>query len=377
MRRVHPPAAAATLTVLLGLATAYLASCSGPSAPDEAGRRPPPTTSPSTPACEDPATCTTRQLAERAGVTFGTAVTARYLDEAPYRRTLLETFNSITPENELKWSSVHPGPDEWDFGPADGIVAFAEANGLQVKGHNLLWDQAIIGSTPEWVLQITDPAELRRVIGDHLTTLMHRYRGRVDRWDVVNEPLETTGSSLYRNHFQQVLGDGYIAEAFQIAHEADPEARLFLNEAAVEYQPEKAAALVALAKDLRDRGVPLHGVGIQGHLVTGSLGPGVLRDLISELAALGLEVAITELDVPAGAGAEPLEMQANTYRQAFAECFDAGCREITTWGFTDRYTWMDDFFGPGRAPLPFDQTYQPKPALGAIRDQLLLLPAAS
>jgi len=325
---------------------------------------------PPAPECNDPDTCTTRQLADRAGVTLGTAVDASHLDELEYRDTLLATFNSVTPENELKWESIHPGPDEWDSGPADEIIDFAREHDLQVKGHNLIWNQDLVDSTPDWVLAIDDPDQLRRVVTEHMTTVMTRYRDSVDRWDVVNEPLETIGSGLYDNHFRQVLGDDYIAEMFTIADTAAPGEELWLNEATVEYQPDKAAALVSLVEGLVEQGAPIDGVGIQGHLVAGTVDAAALGQLVADLEALGIEVAITELDIPARDPADPLGVQASTYREALGACLAERCREVTLWGFTDRYTWIDATFGEGLAPLPFDRNYQPKPALAAIRDQL-------
>jgi len=323
------------------------------------------------PSCPDASTCTTRQLADAAGVTFGTAVNSSHLDESDYQATLVSTFNSVTPENELKWASIHPAPDEWNFGPADHIIEFARTNRLQVKGHNLIWEQESIDSTPDWVLGIDDPTELRATVTEHIRTVMTRYSGAVDRWDVVNEPLRTLGNSLYDNHFHRVLGDGYIAEMFTIAHRADPAARLFLNEATVELLPNKASALVALVKDLLDHGAPIDGVGIQAHLVAGTVDSAAVRRLIADLEGLGVEVAITELDIPTTtSSADPLATQADTYSQALSACLDERCREVTLWGFTDRYTWIDNTFGPGRAPLPFDSDYRPKPALAAIRERL-------
>ena len=213
------------------------------------------------PDCTAPQSCTTRQLADAAGVTLGTTVTGEYLDESDYRATLIDTFNSITPENELKWAAVQPERGEWDFGPADQIVDFALDHDMAIKGHNLLWDQDLVDSTPDWVLQIDDPDELRGVVTDHISTVMTRYRDSVDRWDVVNEPLETLGAELYDNHFRQVLGDDYLAEVFTIAEAAAPGESLWLNEAAVEFQPAKAAALVTLVRDLVDAGCRSTGSG--------------------------------------------------------------------------------------------------------------------
>ena len=284
------------------------------------------------PDCTAPQSCTTRQLADAAGVTLGTAITGEYLDESDYRATLIDTFNSITPENELKWAAVQPERGEWDFGPADQIVDFALDHDMAVKGHNLLWDQDLVDSTPDWVLQIDDPDELRGVVTDHISTVMTRYRDSVDRWDVVNEPLETLGAELYDNHFRQVLGDDYLAEVFTIAEAAAPGESLWLNEAAVEFQPAKAAALVTLVRDLVDAGVPIDGVGVQGHLVGGGVDAVALEQLVADLEALGVEVAITELDVPARDEVDPLGVQAETYRDALGACFAQRCREVTLWG---------------------------------------------
>ncbi len=323
--------------------------------------------------CPRPDECTTHELASSSDILLGAAVTAAHLDEDDYRDTLAEGFNSITPENELKWGSVHPEPDDWEFGPLDTIVDFAEQHDMAVKGHTLIWDQELIDSTPEWVQAIDDPSELRAVLRDHIGTLMTRYDGRIDRWDVVNEPLQTVGSEVYDNHFRQVLGDDYIAEAFRIADEIDPDARLFLNEATVEYLPPKADSLLTLVADLVSSDVPIDGVGLQTHLVGGAPAPGVISGLIAGLSALGVEVAITELDIPIDPdedAAVGLERQADGYSQAVGECIDAGCREITVWGFTDRYTWIDDILGPDRDPLPYDADYVPKPAEAAIRERI-------
>lgn len=364
----------------LVLAPALMLGCSGDDASDaapttaSAASIQPPTDEGSD--CSDPGACTTRQLADGAGVVLGTAVTASHLDESEYRTTLVDTFNSITPENELKWASIHPGPDEWDFGPADEIIDFARDHDLAVKGHNLIWDQELIDSTPDWVLEISDPDELRQVVSEHITTIMERYGESVDRWDVVNEPLETIGSRPYDNHFRQVMGDDYIAEMFTIAHAAAPDEELWLNEAAVEYQPDKATALVSVVADLVTQGAPIDGVGIQGHLVGGTIDEVALGRLVAELEALGVEVAITELDVPVRDPADPLGVQADTYGDALRACLSNTCREVTLWGFTDRYTWIDETFGEGLEPLPFDRDYQPKPALATIRDLLSVLEAS-
>lgn len=362
-RELAMPVVVALAAVLL-----WTPACSG----GEASTTAAPTAAPATtaPTCAAPPECTTRELADSAGVTLGTAVRADLLDDPNYRKTLVSTFNSVTPEYELKWDSIHPEPGQWRFESVDRIVEFADANDLDVKGHALIWDQELVDSTPGWVLEIDDPDELRRVVTEHVTTTMQRYASTVDRWDVVNEPLETLGSALYDNHFRQVLGDGYLAEMFVIARAAGPDEQLWLNEAAVEFQPQKAAALVDLVEELLGQGAPIDGVGLQGHLVGGTVESDTLRQLIAELEALGVQVAITELDVPARDASDPLGVQARVYRDTFEACLSQRCREVTLWGFTDRHTWIDDTLGEGLAPLPFDLDYRPKPALDAIRDRI-------
>ena len=316
--------------------------------------------------CARPADCPLRTVADGAGVLIGTAVQPDLLTSEPaYAETVATEFNSVTPENALKWNAVHPEPDTWTFEEADAIVDFAAEHDVAVKGHNLVWAQELVDSTPDWVEEIDDPDELRSVLEEHITTVMTHF-DTVDRWDVVNEPLETAGVELYENHFARVLGPGYVADAFEIARAADPDASLFLNENIVEYSPDKRAALVDLVTELLDDGVPVDGVGLQMHLVNGAPEPGVVTELVETFTDLGLEVAITELDVPVSD--DDVQSQAATYEQVVGECIEAGCRDITLWGFTDKHTWIDSFLAPGLQPLIFDEDYSPKPAYDALQE---------
>ena len=295
------------LVVVLVLVSAACAGDDGSAARAGTGGTPE-AASTTVPAClADPSGCTLREVAAARGVLVGTAVAGDWADLEPaYRATLVREFSSVTPENVLKWSAVHPGPHRWAFGPVDALVDLAEADEQAVKGHNLLWDQATIGSTPEWVLAIGDAGELRSVVEEHVTTLVGRYAGRIDRWDVVNEPLETAGTALFRNHFFELLGERYLDVAFAAAHRADPDATLFVNETLVPELPTKADALVALLRRLLRRGVPVDGVGLQLHMLGGPPAPGVVAGYVRRLRAMGLEVALTELDLPADpAGGDP------------------------------------------------------------------------
>jgi hypothetical protein len=211
------------------------------------------------------ADCTLRQAAEEAGVLIGSAVRDVFDADARYGPALARDFSSLTAETAMKWDSTEPARGVFDFAAADRLVEFADVNGMAVRGHALIWEQAIVDSTPDYVTVISDAGELRALMADHIRTVVGRYRGRIDSWDVVNEPLETAGSRLYENTFYRLLGPGYIAEAFALAHEADPDAKLFLNEPLVESAGEKFDALLELVANLRAQGVPVHGVGLQGH----------------------------------------------------------------------------------------------------------------
>jgi endo-1,4-beta-xylanase len=324
------------------------------------------------PECRQVADCTLREVAAGAELRIGTAVDPAHLEaDERYRSVLSEEFNSLTPENAMKWPLIHPEPDRYDFADSDRLVEFARANGMEVRGHTLVWGQAVGNGVADYLKVISDPEALRDSLVEHISTVVGRYRGEVDRWDVVNEPLQSTGDQLDDNLFRRLLGDDYIAESFRLAHEADPDAELWLNEVTLELFPAKAEAFVSLVADLVERDVPLHGVGLQTHLFGGAPAPAAFEALVQRLADLGLELAITEMDLPAGPGADRLEQQADGYAATIGACLAvAACREVTFWGFTDRYTWLDGFLGPGTDPLLFDADYARKPAYEAVRDAL-------
>jgi endo-1,4-beta-xylanase len=322
----------------------------------------------------DAADCTLREASVQAGVLIGAAY-REVSDDPAYLPTLSDDFNSVTHEGAMKWAATQPEYGVFNFTRADQMVEFAEDNGMTVRGHTLIWEQASIDATPEYVTAITDPDELRALMADHIRTVVGHFRGRVDAWDVVNEPLETAGSEVYQNHFYQVLGPGYIAEAFELAHEADPDATLFLNDALVSKAGAKFDALLALTADLLEQGVPVHGVGLQGHFLTSGPQHDELRTNIEKLAALGVVVELTEVDIVlrgTGDEAARLERQRQDFFDMASACLAVeACKRITFWGFTDRYTWIDGTFGPGLAPLPLNVNYERKPAYFGVIDGLL------
>ena len=283
-----------------------------------------------------------------------------YLSEPQFREVLAEQFNSLSPENDLKWQFVHPSENVFDFEGLDRLVAFAEQNNMKVKGHGLISGCC----NPDYlVAKINDPGAFRAAMVKHFNTIMKRYKGKMDRWDVVSEALVTQGGGLNHNDFYNALGPGYIAEAFRIAHKADKDAKLFLNENLVETNPGKRQELYDLVSGLVADGVPLNGIALQMHETIQGPPPGVITEMTNFFRGLGLEVSIAELDV------HTLDAvtQAQIYGDVVTEALDAGITEISTWGFTDKhlYTWL-----PGSKPLMFDEYYNPKPAFFAVRDAL-------
>jgi endo-1,4-beta-xylanase len=320
------------------------------------------------------ADCSLREAAAQAGVRIGSAARSGVIASDPnYGPVLAAQFNSLTGEGEMKWGSLHPAPGVYDFSNADALVAFAEAHDMAVRGHTLVWAQEFVDSTPDYVKAMTDPNVLRAELADHIQTVAGHFKGHVDSWDVVNEPLELFGDQLYQNIFHQLLGPGYIAEAFHLAHAADPNALLFLNEV-VDTPGAKLDGLVALVTDLLAQEVPIHGVGIQGHFLFAA-NPQNLQTVIQTFADMGLLVELTEVDIVLmgdGTYEEKLDAQSQSYFGVAAACRAvSACQRVTLWGFTDRYTWIDDFFGPGLDPLPFDEVYARKPAFYGLREGLL------
>lgn len=321
----------------------------------------------------EPASCTLRELATAIGFRIGATAEPHQITPGPYATTLAREFNSVTPENALKWYTVQPSPGAWEFGPADAVVAFAEAQALEVRGHTLLWAQDTY--TPDWVKAITDPVELRARVTEQIETVMTRYRGRIHRWDVVNEPLASLGAGPSDSVFWDVLGPDWVADAFRTAHEVDPDAELWLNEFGTDWMPAKHAALVAMVSELVAEGVPIHGVGLQVHR-PGVAGPDptTFESRLRDFTDLGLEVAITELDIPTNpTDPNAFTDQAEAYARIVDACLAvAGCREVTTWGVTDASTWLDalGIFPTPTRPLLFDHSFQPKPAYHAVRERL-------
>jgi endo-1,4-beta-xylanase len=312
-----------------------------------------------------------RVPAERRGFYVGAAVAIGPLrGERVYQKTLAREFNVVVAENAFKFESVHPQPGIYTFDDADAIADFARANGMRLRGHTLVWHNQL----PLWARASDyDRDEAIALLRDHVTTLVERYRGRVWAWDVVNEAIADDGSLRTNSFWYQTIGPDYVEMAFRFAHDADPDALLYYNDYGAEGLGRKSDAVYALVADLLARGVPVHGVGWQMHVVNGFRTSAEHRANAARLSALGLELSVTELDVrtslPATAAA--LDLQAETYRDVVSFCLsEPAFAALVTWGFTDRHSWIPGFFEGYGAALPFDDEYAKKPAYFAMRERL-------
>ena len=308
-----------------------------------------------------------RDLAEAKGKVMGTAVTGSKLT-GTYGEIAGREFNSLTPGNAMKWGSVEPSRGSHDWAEADRIVDFAEAHGQQVRGHTLLWHQ----QNPDWLTSGSwTRDQLGAIVQDHIATEVGRYKGRIAAWDVVNEPFNEDGT--YRpTLFHTTLGQDYIAQALTGARAADPGAKLYINDYNVEGVNAKSTALYNLVKSLKERGIPIDGVGLQAHLIVGQV-PSTLQQNIQRFADLGVDVAITELDIRTQLPMTPakLTQQAADYKAVMNACVAlARCTGVTVWGFTDSDSWIPDTFPGQGAATPYDENYQPKPAYHAIAEAL-------
>ncbi|MDX1994741.1 MAG: extracellular solute-binding protein [bacterium] len=315
-----------------------------------------------------------RGLAEARGIAIGSAVAIDPLRNDPtYADVLRREFNLITPETSLKMDVLRPDRTTYNFSEADSIVDYAQANGMQVRGHTLVWHRQL----PGWLENGTfSRDELIAILREHIHTVVGRYQGRIRVWDVVNEAFNEDGT-LRDSVWLRGIGPEYIDYAFQFAHEADPQAILFYNDYNTEDLSPKSTAVYALVQGMVERGIPIHGVGLQMHItISHPLPVGDVQQNLNRITALGLQVQITEMDVRLQGSNLSREEQLRQQAQYFAAiadlCFQTqACTAFVVWGFTDRYTWIPGYTGYPDQPLLFDADYVPKPAYYALVNSLV------
>lgn len=318
---------------------------------------------------------TLRTLALRRGIRIGVAVAVKPLREDPlYAQTIREEFNAVTPENAMKWDAIRPTRERFDFADADAIVDFATANDMLVRGHTLIWH----GQNPDWLKKgAFSDEELRAILREHIMTVVGRYRGRVAVWDVVNEAIDEDEPSLLRKSlWLRRLGPDYLAMAFRWAHEADPQARLFYNDTGGEGLGKQSDAIYQVLQKLVENGVPVHGVGLQMHVGMHDVpNLGDVTANMTRLAALGLEIHITEMDVQiqkgTGVAQYDYASQSVIYQTVTTACLRmSACKALVVWGLTDSLSWIPMWTKHADSPLLFDGDYNRKPAYYGIRKAL-------
>jgi endo-1,4-beta-xylanase len=329
-----------------------------------------------------------RALASKIGLRVGTAVIPFDLDHPDYAAIVGNQFSVVTPGNEMKWQVVEPTQGTYDWSGADRLVSFAQQHGQLMRGHTLLWHNQL----PNWFTTgVADGtisnAELSDLLHKHITDEVTHFKGKIWQWDVANEFFtDANPSGINPNDFWvSHLGTGVIAEAFRWAHQADPHALLFYNDyniAGEDGTNAKSDAVYAWVKQMKAQGVPINGVGDQGHLDTQYGFPTQMTQDLQRYAALGLKVAITEADVRTFVDSPATQVptdhlatfaQPYEFDQMLKACLAVPqCISFTVWGFGDADSWVPGFFtGEGYATI-YDVNLQPKPAYYALQQDLKL-----
>ncbi|KAF2516747.1 endo-1,4-beta-xylanase [Flavobacterium foetidum] len=324
---------------------------------------------------------------------IGTALSADQIEQKDQKEDSLirKEFNAITAENIMKSMYTHPQKDKYDFALSDKFVEYGEKNKMFIHGHTLIWHSQLA----PWMEKIADSTEMKAFMKDHITTIVSKYKGRIDSWDVVNEALNEDGT-LRQSVFLKTLGEKYLVDAFKLAAKADPKAELYYNDYNIE-EPAKRAGAIALIKKIKAEGGKVDGVGIQGHWRLQSPSLEEIEKSILEYSALGVKVAFTELDITVlpnpwdlkGADvnqnfegsakmnpypkALPDSIQ-NKLAERYASIFKLFLKHkdkisrVTFWGVHDGQSWLNGWPIKGRTnyPLPFDKQLQHKPAYESI-----------
>jgi endo-1,4-beta-xylanase len=320
-----------------------------------------------------------RQAGAAAHRRIGTALMSARLSNGTTRAFVAREFDSLSPENEMKWEAIEPSPGHFSFEAGDQLVAFAGDNGIRMRGHTLVWHSQLA----YWVKGLKADA-LRAAMARHIQSVVGHYKGKIAQWDVVNEAIADGPSGQLRPDSPfAVLGPTFIDEAFRLAHAADPDAQLIYNDYEIEGgDTPKGEAAYALCKRLKEAGVPITGVGFQMHVDPRQWpSADAIRRNMERYAALGLAIEITEMDVAVGELPgdinEKLKGQRTITHDIVAACVAVDkCSGMTFWGVTDADSWLNSaqwgkLRGKGpHYPLPFNTDMQPKPMAAGIIDAL-------
>ncbi|EJD00077.1 endo-1,4-beta xylanase [Fomitiporia mediterranea MF3/22] len=273
-------------------------------------------------------------------------------------------FGQITPGNSMKWDATEPEQGQFDFTGGQQIVDLAQGNDQIIRGHNCVWYNQL----PSWVSSGNfNATELTSIVQTHCGTIVGHWAGQMYAWDVINEPFNDDGT--WRSDvFYNVLGTDFVPTALNAARQADPQTKLYINDYNIEGEGAKATAMINLVTQLKSDGVPVDGIGLQCHFIVGEV-PTTFQANMEAMTALGVEVAITELDIRMTLPStdQLLQQQATDYQNVIAACNAVeGCVGVTIWDYTDKYSWVPSTFPGQGAACPWDENLEKKPAYDGI-----------
>jgi endo-1,4-beta-xylanase len=323
-----------------------------------------------------------RDRAAAKGLIYGAAGRqGRLSSDAQYAAYFAQECGILVPEWELKWKTLRPTPDTFDFSKGDWLAEFARTHGMFFRGHTLVWHHDL----PPWFAGTVNRQNAQQILVQHIATVVKHYAGKIHSWDVVNEavlPKDNRSDGLRNTPWLELLGPDYIEMAFRAAAEADSQALLVYNDYRLDYNSSdeqvKRTAVLKLLEHLKARGTPIHALGMQAHLhgeESGNFNPEKLKAFLRNVASLGLKILITEMDV----ADQKLPLQVNIRDRTVAGIYEdyltAVLEEpavigVLTWGLSDRYTWLSQEKprldqAPVR-PLPLDTELNRKLAWNAI-----------
>ena len=317
------------------------------------------------------------QLAAAKGITFGTCVNSQWFSNqtgGTYDNILKNEFAMVVAENEMKVDAIEPSQNNFNFSNGDKLVNFAMSNNMKVRGHTLVWHSQLPGWMGNWS---GSRDGLISAMNNHITKTMQHYKGKVAEWDVVNEACDDSGNGLRRSVWTNKIGNDFIDIAFQTARQADPDALLFYNDYNIEDMGAKSNTAYNMIKSMKERGIPIDGVGFQCHFINGmsSSQLAAIEQNVKRYAALGLQVSFTELDIRMN-DSENQTNGFNTQGSNYKSLMEIALRNdnvktFVVWGFTDKYSWIPQTFpGTGRG-LIYDNNFNPKPAYHGIKEALM------
>lgn len=315
-------------------------------------------------------------LASAKGKIFGTCINSQWFSNqagSQYENILKSEFAMVVAENEMKFDALEPQQNSFNFGNGDKMISFAQNNNMLVRGHTLVWHSQIPGwvSGGNW-----NRNSLISAMNNHITKVMTHYKGKVREWDVVNEACDDSGYGLRQSVWTRAIGQDFIDIAFQTARQADPDALLYYNDYNIEDMGAKSNTAFNMIKSMKERGIPIDGVGFQCHFINGMSSSQLqqIEQNVKRYADIGVKVSFTEIDIriPSSSNqSQAFQTQASNYKSLMEICLrNPNVTTFVVWGFTDKYSWIPQVFPGYGNGLIYDSNFNQKPAYTALKEAL-------